>query len=245
MDETITIAKEEYDRLKELEGKNQKLPILLYESFSRGEKSPETFSQDDLLRIDEALRQRKVPQNVFGVFSIVRNVTIFYTLYFLALRPKEACCLRFNDLDLEKGLIKIRGENNKQGMERIIPIPKQLIFYFRKYLAHPRYLWKGSSYLFPSSENEFLSAARWKAIFRDALKIAGLWIKPEEGSYVSKTRSYTLRHTRATELLTASNMDIHAVSNILGHKELSSTQRYLHKNPNYQEYLRSLLEKGV
>jgi integrase len=84
-----------------------------------------------------------------------------------------------------------------------------------------------------------MSPGRWKHIFREKiLKPAGLWIPPEEGSTVTKFRSYTLRHTKATELMNETH-DLFLVANVLGHAKLNSTKVYLHKDKNYIEYMRN------
>ena len=94
-------------------------------------------------------------------------------------------------------------------------------------------------YLFPSYENNSISPERWKHIFREKiLKVAGLWVAPEEGSTVTKFRSYTLRHTKATEIMNETH-DLFLVANMLGHAKLNSTKVYLHKDKKYMEYMRN------
>ena len=84
-----------------------------------------------------------------------------------------------------------------------------------------------------------MSPGRWKHIFREKiLKPAGLWLAPEAGSTVTKYRSYTLRHTKATELMNETH-DLFLVANVLGNAKLNSTKVYLHKDKNYIEYMRN------
>ena len=238
----ITIPKKEYDNLLKLAEESKKQKTLIWESFDKGENIPVIFSPKDLLKIEEGILKHKYQKNIYGVWMRQRNLTIFYTIYLLGLRPNEACDLRFDDFSLETGLVKIRKETNKQKRERRIPIPRQLLKCLQDYLKFPRHLWKGSPYLFPSAESPYISPGRWKHFFRDVLKSVGLWLPAEFGKTIPPYRSYTLRHTRATELLNKSNMDIHAVANILGHCKLDSTKKYLHNNPRYQEYLKEILE---
>lgn len=177
-----------------------------------------------------------------------RDTTILMTIYYLALRPKEACSLRFDDFDLKRMVVKIRAETNKQHKEREIPLPEQLFSYLQNYLTLSRTrFWRGSPFLFPSFESNCISSQHWKYTFREKiLKPAGLWRPPEHpetGNRTSPFRSYTLRHTRATELLNKTK-DIFLVANVLGHAKLSSTKVYLHKTDDYVEYMRRCLSQS-
>jgi len=73
------------------------------------------------------------------------------------------------------------------------------------------------------------------------LKPAGLWIEPKFPQF-SKTRSYTLRHSRATELLNQTH-DIYLLANVLGHADISSTTCYLHKTKEYMNYVTEAINK--
>jgi integrase len=214
--------------------------LLLYEETK---KLPEIFQKDEIRKIIRIIS--KAPfylNNDWGEWMRARDISIFVTLYFLGLRPKEACCLRFDDFNLRDFMVKIRGENNKTKKDRILPIPKKIIPFYKVYFSFPKNrFWRGSPYLFPSFQNEYISPERWKHRFRQILKYAGLWKIPIN-SNIPPFRSYTLRHTRATELLDKSK-DIFLVANFLGHSKLSSTKIYLHKTKNYQKYMKKIINK--
>ncbi|HEB46974.1 MAG TPA: site-specific integrase [Candidatus Pacearchaeota archaeon] len=180
--------------------------------------------------------------NIWGLWMRARDRLILKIMFEHALRPKETCCLKFEDINLKAKTIRIKGENNKVRKDRLLPINENIALLFIEYIKFPRWLWKGSPYLFPSFSNQFLSPGRWKHIFREkVLKPSGLWKKPEIPSKC-KTRSYTLRHSKATELINKTN-DIYLVANILGHGDIRSTKAYLHLNKNYMEYMRKSLNK--
>ncbi len=165
-------------------------------------------------------------KSIWGGWMKARDMLIIKMMFEHALRPKELLCMKFEDVDLNKKTLKIRGENNKVRKDRLLPINEKIAPLFIKYFKFPRWLWKGSKYLFPSFTNEYLSSERWKHIFREkVLKPAGLW-KPSESPSKCKTRSYTLRHSKATELISKTN--IWMVANILGHGDIRSTKPYLH-----------------
>ena len=214
---------------------------LLYEDTK---KLPEVFTQADISKMLNVLDNSKdYLHNYWGDWMRARDKALMMTIYALALRPKEACKLKFEDFDLKNMTVHIYGKNNKTGKDRVLPLPNELGKHLRDYLNPKKFpremFWKGSTYLFPSYENNFVSPGRWKCIFREKiLKPAGLYIPPEEGSTVTKFRSYTLRHTKATELMNETH-DLFLVANVLGHAKLNSTKVYLHKDKNYIEYMRN------
>ena len=178
----------------------------------------------------------------------IRDICLVATIYILALRPKEACCLRFDDFNMRYMVVKIRGENNKCRKDRVIPVPKMLFKYYKAYFQFPRdRFWKGSPYLFPSMENSHISSARLKHIFREKiLKPAGLWDMPWKAKAQYRTL-YKLRHSRASHILSkqikaTGQPDIFAIANFLGHGDIRSTQVYLHTDESYREYLRDQAE---
>lgn len=213
--------------------------VLLYEDTK---KLPGTFSQAD---IEMMFQQIDVSpdylKTVWGEWMKARDKAILATIYILALRPGEACGLRFDDFNFKDGTVLIRGENNKVKKDRVIPLPPDLIPFYQNYLKFSRArFWKGSPYLFPSAERQHIAAGHWKFIMREKiLKPLGLWEAPVN-STVPKFRSYTLRHTRASELLNKYK-DIFLVANVLGHAKLNSTKIYVHTSENYQEYMRNAL----
>jgi len=177
--------------------------------------------------------------NIWGDWMRARDKLIIKMLFEHALRPKELLCMKFDDMDLQKRTLKVRGENNKVRKDRLVPMNEKIAPLFLVYFNFPRWLWKNSPYLFPSFANQYLSSQRWKHIFREkVLKPAGLWIQPEKPS-LCKTRSYTLRHSRASELI--NKTDIYTVANILGHGDIRSTKTYLHMNKEIFEHMRKAL----
>lgn len=212
-------------------------------------KIPKTFEENEIAEIiKQVFRSEDYLKNEWGKWMRFRDAALVATIYFLALRPKEACGLRFDDFDLRKMIVKIRGENNKVKKDRVIPIPKILKYFLEPYLKFPRTrFWKGSPYLFPSFSNNRISAGRLKHIFREKLlKPLGLWEIPKNWK-LPKYRLYTLRHSRASHILKKQNKkfgqtDIYAIANLLGHADLRSTLIYLHTDEDYTNYLREQVD---
>ena len=183
------------------------------------------------------------PGSYYGRWLRARDKAIFLTMRILALRPKEACGLKFEDFDIIGKTIKIRGENNKLGRDRILPLPKKLIEAYMNLSMFPRErYWRGSPYLFTTLHHKsFISPHRWDEIFREKiLKPLGIWEEPEGKSTSPAYSPYSLRHTRATEILNATK-NIFLVADILGHSDITSTEVYIHLSREYLEYMRRAL----
>lgn len=213
--------------------------VLLYEDTK---KLPGIFSQADIGQMFEQIDDSPdYLKTVWGEWMKARDKAILATIYILGLRPGEACGLRFDDFNLKEGTVLIRGENNKVKKDRVLPLPADLLPFYQNYLKFDRIrFWKGSPFLFPSAERQHISAQRWKHTFREKiLKPLGLWEAPVN-STIPKYRSYTLRHTRATELLNKYK-DIFLVANVLGHSKLNSSKVYVHTAEDYREYMRKAL----
>ncbi|MCW8965460.1 MAG: site-specific integrase [Candidatus Pacearchaeota archaeon] len=200
----------------------------------------EIWERADIERmIDIVDKSEDYLKNIWGEWMRARDKLIIKMLFEHAMRPKELLCMKFNDMDLNKKTLRIRGENNKVRKDRVLPINEKIAPLFIQYFKLPRWLWKNSEYLFPSFANKYLSSERWKHIFREkVLKPAGLWIKPDSPS-TCKTRSYTLRHSKATELI--NKTDIYTVANVLGHGDIRSTKTYLHLDKRHFEHMRQVL----
>ena len=216
-------------------------------------KIPSVFSESQINNIIQELGVsdnywKSKGRKKWGEFLKMRDICIVATIYLLGLRPKEACCLKFTDFNLRQSYVKIRGCNNKVRKDRILPIPKTLLNFLKIYFQFPKdRFWKGSSYIFPSCQNNHISPERIKYIFREkALKPLGLWEAPEKNK-VPKIRLYTLRHSRASHMLNKQikkhgQPDLHLIANFLGHSDLRSTQVYLHTDEEYFDYMKGEID---
>lgn len=184
-------------------------------------------------------------QKEWGRFFRLRDMCLLATTYILGLRPKCACCLRFDDFDFKRATVKIRGENNKVRKDRLLPLPSNLLKFYRSYLQYPRArFWKGSKYLFPSFSHEHIGPHHFERVLREKiLKPLGIWEAPID-SKKSKYCAYTLRHSRASHLWNRrkeKNIELLDISNFLGHSDLRSTQIYVHTDNEYREFIRDMI----
>jgi len=166
------------------------------------------------LSVDEMFRMLDhVPAE--GVLGL-RDKAILETLYSGGVRVSELAGLDMEDLDLRNGLIRVLGKGHK---ERIVPIgakAQAAIAAYRDLLAGQGAPEGGAVFL-----NKNLGRLTTRSIARVVDKFAracGLAVP---------VSPHALRHSFATHLLEA-GADLRAVQELLGHRSLSTTQRYTH-----------------
>jgi integrase/recombinase XerC len=148
-----------------------------------------------------------------------RDRAIFETLYSAGLRVSELTGMNLDDLDLDGGLVRIRGKGKR---ERLAPLGSHALKALRAWLRK-RKLAKGQpkktgSPVFLNKFGTRLSTRSVARMLEKYLKMTGLDLR---------TSPHTLRHSFATHLLDR-GADIRSVQELLGHKSLVTTQIYTH-----------------
>jgi integrase/recombinase XerD len=163
--------------------------------------------------VDQLLKQPDTT-TVLGL----RDRALIEIMYSAGLRVSELCGLRVDDLQLDPGCLRCIGKGDK---ERLVPVGKQALTIVRKYLrtARPELLRGNSSpYLFLNQRGGKIDRITfWKLLGAYGRK-AGLR-KP--------LKPHMLRHSFATHLLDR-GADLRSVQELLGHRNLTTTQIYTH-----------------
>ncbi len=146
----------------------------------------------------------------------LRNRAIFETLYSTGIRVSELAGLDIHDVDWHKGFVRITGKGDEQ---RWVPIGRKALS------AISSYRQKIGSGANPLEEALFLNKHRRRLSTRSIGRILERLIR--QCGVNSPVSPHGLRHTFATHLL-ESGADLRAVQELLGHKSLSTTQRYTH-----------------
>ncbi len=149
-----------------------------------------------------------------------RNRAIFELLYSTGIRVSELVGLNVEDVDFERRIVRVKG---KGAVERIIPFGEKALSAIRDYRenlhgnrSHAPDIWKGP--LFLNKNGGRLTDRSVARILNDSAIKANLSmpISPHD-----------LRHTFATHMLDA-GLDLRMVQEMLGHRSLSTTQKYTH-----------------
>ena len=174
----------------------------------KGEKRLPTF-----LTVDEVVKLVETPgsDNVYES----RDRAILELLYSCGLRVSELVGINLNNLDLISMSVKVLGKGNK---ERMVPLGSKASTAIKTYLRQRLDLKPEDDYLFVNSRGGRLSTRSIDRIIKKYAAISGI---PKNIS------PHVLRHTFATHLL-GGGADLRAIQEMLGHKSLSTTQRYTH-----------------
>ena len=174
-------------------------------------KIPETLSTQEIDKLIDYLKKSKK--------NSLRNCTILEVLYSCGLRVSELTNLNISDIFFDDLLIKILGKGRK---ERFVPMSKIVKDMIKDYLNSERFntiTKKGfEDILFLNNRGEKLTRVMIFTILNIAKK--GIGIK-------KKVSPHILRHSFATHLI-ENGADISSIQHMLGHTNITTTERYLH-----------------
>lgn len=162
-------------------------------------KKPEILSGSELERV------------LAAVASLAPTV-ILMTAYGAGLRISEACRLRPEDIDSNRGLIHVRL--GKGGKDRYVMLSDRLLRALRGYWVrvHPSGGW-----LFPGRDpSKPLTTGGVRRALREGIRSAGL---------KKRITVHTFRHSFATHLLELGT-DIRVIQALLGHASIRTTAHY-------------------
>ncbi|MHA1213657.1 MAG: tyrosine-type recombinase/integrase, partial [Candidatus Heimdallarchaeota archaeon] len=148
--------------------------------------------------------------------------------YEAALRTDELCNLKLKHLDLEKKELFIE-KPLKHSQPQAVPISEKLTLLLRDYLHQYKFIKEADDILFPTKTGKNYHANNFAThVFRPIAQEAGFDV-----------RYYTLRHSRATNLL-KQGLDIGWVRRITRHKNINNVLKYIHLS---SQDIREELEK--
>ncbi|MBL7069360.1 MAG: tyrosine-type recombinase/integrase [Candidatus Omnitrophica bacterium] len=178
----------------------------------------------------------------------LRDRAILELFYSTGIRRNELLGIRLIDLDIERGILRVKGKFKK---ERIVPVGNIARKYLLSYIENvrPKLLRdKRITYLFLSNRGMPLESSIFSPIIQRYVKEAGIRKR--------NISCHALRHCCATHML-EEGADIRYIQELLGHKSLETTQLYtkvaikglrkVHRkyHPREKDYRREFTPQGA
>ena len=146
-----------------------------------------------------------------------RDRALLELLYASGLRVAEGCGLDLDDVDEARRTVRVLGKGDK---ERVVPVGETALEALDAYLAM-RGRQRGP--LFLNARGGRLTPRSAHRIVKRLARRAGI---------TQRVTPHTLRHSFATHML-GEGADLRLIQELLGHRRLSTTQRYTHVSPEH------------
>ncbi len=200
--------------------------------------------------LDLPRKEYRLPQHVLTVSEVeqvflqvdvvdsvgIRNRAILETLYSTGIRRMELLNLQVDDLDIERQTLRIRQGKGKK--DRVVPIGGRALAWVQKYLdeVRPRF------YVEPDHGALYLTAVGNRLSLEQMTHMVGGYVKkagiPKKGS------CHLFRHTMATVML-EHGADIRYIQQMLGHRDMTSTDVYTHVSIEKLKEVHALTPPGA
>jgi integrase/recombinase XerC len=171
---------------------------------------PAYLTVDEMFRLLDSIRTDTLPG--------LRNRAIFETMYSTGIRVSELSGLNASSIDFSQSVIKVFGKGSK---ERIVPIGRKAMDAIKAYMEKLR----GETGTLNENGPLFLNKNKGRLTTRSVARILEYFVR--EFSISVPVSPHALRHSFATHMLDA-GADLRVVQELLGHKSLSTTQKYTH-----------------
>ncbi len=174
-------------------------------------KLPIYLSVDEVFFLLDTIPNEQLPTK-----KPARDKAIFELLYATGMRCSELVSISFKDLDMANKTIRILGKGKK---ERIVLFGQKAYDQLNTYLVHERPKPSApADKIFLNNRDEALTTRTVQRIF----EMFRAFLKFER-----PITPHKIRHSFATHLLNQ-GVDLRTVQELLGHKSLSSTEKYTH-----------------
>jgi site-specific recombinase XerD len=146
----------------------------------------------------------------------IRDRALIETMYSTGCRSTELREARLEDVDLDRCVLTVIGKGNRQRMAVLSPAA---VLALQSWLmARTRVAERGNRHLFVANTGRGMSAMGLWKIVKARAEAAGLR---------QHVHPHMFRHACATSLLRG-GADLRSIQLLLGHRNISSTQHYLH-----------------
>ncbi len=199
-----------------LENERDDDPSELLELPKIGLKLPEVLTIEEIDAMIEAIDYSKNEG--------IRNRAILETLYSCGLRVSELVNLRFSDLYLDEGFIRVIGKGNK---ERLVPtspsVKDEITCYVSETRNHQSIKSGNEDVVFLNRRGAKLTRVMIFTIIKDLAFAIGL---------KKSVSPHTFRHSFATHLIEG-GANLRAIQEMLGHESITTTEIYTHLDQRF------------
>jgi site-specific recombinase XerD len=163
------------------------------------------YKLPDILSIDEV-------KQVINSIENIKHKALISLIYSCGLRISECINMKLNDIDSSRMIIKIVQKKEKK--DRFVSLSQKLLDLLQIYYIE----YKPIEYLFKGKFKAEYSARSIQQVLKKAL---------DKCTITKRITVHSLRHSYATHLV-EQGTDIRIIQEILGHKDIRSTQIYSH-----------------
>ncbi len=198
------------------EGRIKENPALSLASPRMGRSLPKPLGVADVRRLLEQPAKRHTAE-------AKRDQAMLELLYATGIRVTELVSLDVEDFYLQAGLVRCWG---KGGQERLIPVHPQAIQIVQEYLSEARPQLRsnwGEKAMFLNRRGQRLTRQGFWQILKGYAEASGI---------KARITPHVLRHSFATHLLSG-GADLRAVQDLLGHRNIATTQVYTHLTSDF------------
>ncbi|BCS55644.1 tyrosine-type recombinase/integrase [Geobacter sp. SVR] len=190
-----------------------------------GKHLPRTIPRHDIAHLFDsmyALQDETLKIGVPNRRTLARDIAVLELLFSAGVRVAELCCLRGEDVDLQRGSVRIMGKGTR---ERIIPLcSEETVSALTCYAGLYR---------------REIETAGWFFINRDGRRFSEQSVRFMLRKYVldaeipERITPHMFRHSVATQLL-ENGVDIRYIQTFLGHSSITTTQIYAQVTEEFQ-----------
>jgi integrase len=131
------------------------------------------------------------------------------------LRRGEVFGLRWDDIDLARQQLTVRGDGAKSGQTRHVPLNSEAVRVLQTWSP------KATGLVFPGEDGDPL------------VDIKSAWLPVVKAANIGPFRFHDLRHTFASRLVMG-GVDLNTVRELLGHADIGMSLRYAHLAPEHK-----------
>lgn len=178
--------------------------------------TPHRKTSPRIRHLDEDTLRKLLKQPDKRTFDGFRDYAMMLVMLDCGIRPGELLRVLPEDVDLQRGAIRVPEKVAKSRLERTVSISSPTVNALSKVVSVRHYLWGKDVPVFCSRDGKKMSSTSWQHAFKKYVRKAKL---------DDTITSYDLRHTFAVMFL-RNGGNLFALKTIMGHQELRMTERY-------------------